>query len=45
VLAGGGLLMGLGALGVSLGAGHVGSASDPWPVVPGSCSRASGSPC
>jgi hypothetical protein len=35
VLAGGGLLMGLGALGVSMGAGHVGSGSDPWPVVPG----------
>jgi MFS family permease len=35
VLAGGGLLMGLGALGVSMGAGHVASGSGPWPVVPG----------
>jgi EmrB/QacA subfamily drug resistance transporter len=34
-LAAGGLLMGLGGLGVLLGAGHVGSGSDPWPVVPG----------
>jgi EmrB/QacA subfamily drug resistance transporter len=35
VLAGGGLLMALGTLGVALGARHVGHGSDPWPVVPG----------
>jgi EmrB/QacA subfamily drug resistance transporter len=35
VLSGGGLLMGLGMLGVLLGAGGVGTGSDPWPVVPG----------
>jgi EmrB/QacA subfamily drug resistance transporter len=35
VLAAGGALMGLGVLGVALGAGEVGAGSDPWPVVPG----------
>jgi len=35
ILAGGGLLMALGALGVLLGASHVGRGSNPWPVVPG----------
>jgi len=34
VLFTGGLLMALGMLGVLLGAGHVGTGSDPWPVVP-----------
>jgi hypothetical protein len=27
--------MGLGVLGIVLGAGHVGHGSDPWPIVPG----------
>jgi EmrB/QacA subfamily drug resistance transporter len=31
----GGLLMAVGVLGVVLGAGQVGTGSDPWPVVPG----------
>jgi EmrB/QacA subfamily drug resistance transporter len=31
----GGVLMALGVLGVLLGASHVGTGSDPWPVVPG----------
>jgi hypothetical protein len=31
----GGVLMAAGALGVLLGASHVGTGSDPWPVVPG----------
>jgi len=35
VLMAGGLLMGLGVLGVALGAGDVGAGSDPWPIVPG----------
>src|SRR5438874_2049399 len=35
ILAGGGLLMALGAFGVLLGASHVGQVSNPWPVVPG----------
>jgi MFS family permease len=35
VLCLGGLLMALGMLGVLLGASHVGTGSDPWPVVPG----------
>jgi EmrB/QacA subfamily drug resistance transporter len=35
VLAAGGVLMAAGTLGVLLGAEHVGSASNPWPVVPG----------
>jgi EmrB/QacA subfamily drug resistance transporter len=35
VLAAGGALMGLGVLGVVLGAGEVGAGSDPWPAVPG----------
>jgi EmrB/QacA subfamily drug resistance transporter len=35
VLAGGGVLMALGTLAVMIGARHVGSGSDPWPVVPG----------
>ena len=35
LLAAGGLLMGLGVLGVVLGAGDVGAGTDPWPVVPG----------
>jgi EmrB/QacA subfamily drug resistance transporter len=35
VLSGGGLLMALGTLGVTVGADHVGNGSDPWPVVPG----------
>lgn len=35
ILCAGGVLMALGALGVLLGAGQVGHASNPWPVVPG----------
>jgi EmrB/QacA subfamily drug resistance transporter len=35
VLSLGGVLMALGVLGVLLGASHVGTGSDPWPVVPG----------
>jgi EmrB/QacA subfamily drug resistance transporter len=35
VLSLGGLLMALGMLGVLIGASHVGTGSDPWPVVPG----------
>jgi MFS family permease len=35
VLSTGGLLMALGMAGVLLGASHVGTGSDPWPVVPG----------
>ena len=35
VLSIGGLLMALGMFGVLLGVSHVGSGSDPWPVVPG----------
>jgi EmrB/QacA subfamily drug resistance transporter len=35
VLCFGGVAMALGMLGVVLGAGHVGHASDPWPIVPG----------
>jgi EmrB/QacA subfamily drug resistance transporter len=35
VLSAGGLLMALGMLGVLVGASHVGTGSDPWPVVPG----------
>ena len=35
VIASGGLLMALGALAILLGADHVGTGSDPWPVVPG----------
>jgi MFS family permease len=35
VPAGGGVLMALGTLAVMIGAGHVGSGSDSWPVVPG----------
>jgi MFS family permease len=35
ILSSGGLLMALGVVGVAAGAGHVGHASDPWPIVPG----------
>jgi EmrB/QacA subfamily drug resistance transporter len=35
ILCVGGLLMAAGVLGVLLGASHVGTGSDPWPVVPG----------
>jgi EmrB/QacA subfamily drug resistance transporter len=35
VISTGGLLMALGALAILLGASHVGSGSDPWPIVPG----------
>lgn len=35
VLSGGGLLLALGIAAVSLGADHVGSGSNPWPIVPG----------
>jgi EmrB/QacA subfamily drug resistance transporter len=35
VLFAGGLAMGLGMLGIVLGASHVGHGSDPWPIVPG----------
>jgi EmrB/QacA subfamily drug resistance transporter len=35
VLSAGGVLMALGAVGVILGADHVGTGSNPWPVVPG----------
>jgi MFS family permease len=35
VLAGGGVLMAIGTLGVLLGADGVGEGSDPWPIVPG----------
>ena len=35
VLSSGGLLMALGVVGVVAGAGQVGQASDPWPIVPG----------
>jgi EmrB/QacA subfamily drug resistance transporter len=35
ILSLGGVLMALGVLGVLLGASHVGTGSDPWPVVPG----------
>jgi EmrB/QacA subfamily drug resistance transporter len=35
ILSFGGGLMALGVLGVLIGAGHVGTGSDPWPVVPG----------
>jgi EmrB/QacA subfamily drug resistance transporter len=35
VLSSGGTLMALGALGVALGARHVGHAANPWPIVPG----------
>jgi MFS family permease len=35
VLSLGGLLMALGALGIVIGSGHVGSGSDPWPIIPG----------
>jgi MFS family permease len=35
ILSLGGILMALGVLGVLLGASHVGTGSDPWPVVPG----------
>ena len=35
ILSLGGVLMAVGVLGVLLGASHVGSGSDPWPVVPG----------
>jgi EmrB/QacA subfamily drug resistance transporter len=35
ILSLGGLLMALGVLGVLIGASHVGTGSDPWPVVPG----------
>ena len=35
VLSTGGVLMAAGVLGVLLGANHVGTGSDPWPVVPG----------
>jgi hypothetical protein len=34
-LVAGGLLLALGTVGVRIGAGDVGSGSDPWPVVPG----------
>jgi MFS family permease len=35
ILSSGGLLMALGVVGVAARAGHVGHASDPWPIVPG----------
>jgi EmrB/QacA subfamily drug resistance transporter len=35
VLAGGGVLLALGTLGVELGASEVGRGTDPWPIVPG----------
>ena len=35
ILSSGGLLMALGVVGVVAGAGHVGHATDPWPIVPG----------
>jgi EmrB/QacA subfamily drug resistance transporter len=35
ILSLGGLLMALGVFGVLIGASHVGTGSDPWPVVPG----------
>jgi EmrB/QacA subfamily drug resistance transporter len=35
VLAAGGMLLALGTVGVRLGAGDVGTGSDPWPIVPG----------
>jgi EmrB/QacA subfamily drug resistance transporter len=35
VLAAGAVLLALGTLAVALGADHVGSGSDPWPIVPG----------
>ena len=35
VLCSGGVAMALGMVGVVLGAGHVGHASNPWPIVPG----------
>jgi MFS family permease len=35
ILSSGGPLMALGVVGVAAGAGHVGHASDPWPIVPG----------
>jgi MFS family permease len=35
VLACGGMLMALGVAGLVLGAGHVGTGSDPWPIIPG----------
>ena len=35
ILSLGGFLMAIGVFGVLLGAGHVGTGSDPWPVVPG----------
>jgi hypothetical protein len=35
VLVGGGVLLALGTLAVDLGAPHVGTGSDPWPIVPG----------
>src|SRR5439155_683660 len=35
VLCGGGLLLAAGTAAIQLGAGHVGTGTDPWPVVPG----------
>jgi len=44
-LAGGGVLLVLGVVGVDLGAHHVGTGTDPWPLVPGSWSREPASRC
>ena len=35
ILCGGGLLLAAGIIAVRLGAGHVGTGTDPWPIVPG----------